>query len=52
MGCDQYQGSVQSAAVPATDIALLLAAQRTQAANDSLVEPAASRLARLVRSNY
>jgi diguanylate cyclase len=49
MGCDQYQGFYRTPAVPATDIELMIASARAKAANDSLIEPAISRLARLVR---
>jgi hypothetical protein len=35
--------------VPAAEIELLIAAERAKAANDTLIEPAISRLARLVQ---
>jgi diguanylate cyclase (GGDEF)-like protein len=49
MGCDQYQGFHRTPAVPAAEIELMIAAERAKAANDTLIEPAISRLARLVQ---
>jgi EAL domain-containing protein (putative c-di-GMP-specific phosphodiesterase class I) len=50
MGCDQYQGYLCSPALCAADIESLLATDNVRAANDSLLDPTASKVTRLVRS--